>query len=305
MADGRTKQSRRAHEPRHIRLYHTVTGCPAWLDLSGNAVKLLVAMMRLENGSNNGELFLSARLGASIIGVGKNTASKLFAELEDHGFIRSTQRGYFKVKNGPATSWRLTWLAWPGHGGPTRDFEKWEPAGNKTRSQFLDVPVPETGTVPGNVSATVPKRGTGSTGTRGVPSAPAVPETGTQTVCHRHSAELAEPHPVPRQGPEGWGGADASDQRADELRETVQRWLAEAPVGTQKKIGAAAGIPASSFSKFLTTAKPLDRSRLDRLAAVMSDLQSRDLARGASKNGRASGHYSQARPHHAGGTRHD
>ena len=183
---GGAKPSRRGHEPRHVRLYHTITGCDAWHDLSGNAVKLLIALMRLEHGSNNGELFMSARHAASLIGVAKNTAHKLLTELDSHGFIKPVERGYFQVKGGPATSWRLTWLVWPGHGGPTRDFEKWKPEENKTRSQKLSDAVPKIGTLSDNEGDAVPIFGTEITGNSHFSDAGSVPIIGTQTVSHRH-----------------------------------------------------------------------------------------------------------------------
>lgn len=81
MAGGK-KNRRQGAEPRHIRLYHTVTGCDAWLKLSGNATKLLVAMLRFENGLNNGLVIMGARTAAKLIGVSKNTAHKLLVELD-------------------------------------------------------------------------------------------------------------------------------------------------------------------------------------------------------------------------------
>jgi hypothetical protein len=43
----------RVSEPRHIRIYHRITGSRAWQAASGNAIKLLIAVMRLNNGENN------------------------------------------------------------------------------------------------------------------------------------------------------------------------------------------------------------------------------------------------------------
>ena len=96
--------------------------------MSGNAVKLLVYLATWEDGSNNGELFMSERMAAEGIGVSKRTAGKLFDELEEHGFIRSTRKGYFLTKGGPATSWRLTWQSWPAAShGPSHEYRAWKP----------------------------------------------------------------------------------------------------------------------------------------------------------------------------------
>ena len=119
------KNDRRRHEPRHIRVYHSMMDTPAWLDLSGNAVKLLLKLSALNNGRNNGEIFLSCRNAAEQIGVGKKCAVRLFHELEEHGFIEATERGYFSVKQGPATSWRLTWQPTYSGRAPTNDYRNW------------------------------------------------------------------------------------------------------------------------------------------------------------------------------------
>lgn len=134
---------RRKKEPHHVRLYHSVMDCPAWLDLSGNAVKLLLHLVRIDNGKRNGQIAYSSRRAAEDTGMSEKTCRRCFQELQDHGFIRCTQKGAFSQKVQHASLWRYTWAAWPeGKMGPTRDFEKWRPDG-KTRGQFL----PETAVV--------------------------------------------------------------------------------------------------------------------------------------------------------------
>ena len=136
---GRDKNDRRSKETRHVRLYSYITSSPAWHDLTGNAVKALVYLATWENGSNNGELYMSERLLAEGIGVCKRTAHAIFDELEDHGFIVPTAKGYFSVKRGPATSWRLTWVGCSLTAGrPTNDFRAWRPGNEEnTRAQKI------------------------------------------------------------------------------------------------------------------------------------------------------------------------
>lgn len=131
-------RNRRAYkQDRHVRLFNFMTDSAAWLDLSGNAVKLICHLSKFENGSNNGDLFLSEREAATGIGVSKRTAGKLFDELESHGFIAATAKGHFVVKHGPATQWRLTWLPCPAtKQGPTNEWRNWKPE-EKTRAQLL------------------------------------------------------------------------------------------------------------------------------------------------------------------------
>jgi hypothetical protein len=135
MVGRKINQKGRSREPRHVRLYAYMTSSAAWLDLSGNAVKLLVFLAAWEDGTNNGEFFMSWRDAAAGIGVSKRTAGKLFDELEAHGFIVPIAKGYFTVKHGPATKWRLTWVPWASR-GPTNEWRAWKPEEN-SRAQLL------------------------------------------------------------------------------------------------------------------------------------------------------------------------
>lgn len=117
LANGRNRHTR------HIRIDHSMLSCPAFRDLSGGAVKVLLHLASLDNGKNNGEIVLSVRQAAEATGLTKNPAARALAELTDAGFIVPTSVGAFSVKVGPAAStWRLTWVAWPGRSGPTMDF---------------------------------------------------------------------------------------------------------------------------------------------------------------------------------------
>ena len=105
---------------------------PAWQDLTGNAVKLLLHLMMLSEGNNGwghkdqpGELYLSEREGASAIGISRNTASRAFRELVEHGFLRAVRTGHFQVKLRIATVWRLTFQPYPrAHQGPRRALRR-------------------------------------------------------------------------------------------------------------------------------------------------------------------------------------
>lgn len=272
---GGAKNTRRGHEPRHIRLYHSMMGTKSWQDLSGNAVKLVVAMMCLENGKNNGDIFMSARHAADLIGVTKNTAHRLLTELDEHGFIKPVERGHFQVKGGPATSWRLTWLAWPGHGGPTREFEKWEPTGNKTRSQKMITAVPKNGTRPETFPTTVAKIGTASTETSHFSNQSAVPKTGTQTVSHEHSVSQArnEAGQQPARHDDAAAIIVSHDLIETQIRIKLKTLLRASPTGTQSRLAEAARIPGGTLSKFLNDGKSLSSAHRVRLQLSMEQLE--------------------------------
>lgn len=129
--------SRRKQEPRHIRLYHWITGTAAWRALSGTAIKVLLALVRLDDGTRNGQIFFSDRQAAKETGLSRNTCIRVLAELVEKGFLCVVEKGHFDRKVRHATVWRYTWQAAPGIAGPTRDFEKWKPNSEKSRAQNL------------------------------------------------------------------------------------------------------------------------------------------------------------------------
>ncbi|MEO5775039.1 MAG: hypothetical protein ABIQ32_13115 [Sphingomicrobium sp.] len=128
-----------------IMLLHNMMNSEAWQDLSGNAVKVLLHLMKLSHGNNGyghkaepGQLFLSERVAAKGTGLSRNTASKALSELLDHGFLRVVCAGHFKVKLRQATIWRLTFEPYPlAHRGPTNEWRNWKPE-KKLQAQNLN-----------------------------------------------------------------------------------------------------------------------------------------------------------------------
>ncbi len=97
---------------RFVRLGVDIVDSPAYSSLSPNARSLLVELIRLFNGRNNGHLFLSEQDAANRMGVAdRKVAHNTFRELTDAGFIKMTSNAYFSVKlgDGRARSWALTW----------------------------------------------------------------------------------------------------------------------------------------------------------------------------------------------------
>lgn len=125
-ATGRSKSGRFA------RLDHGLLSSQAYRSLTPNARSLLVELTMMENGRNNGELFLSVRDAADRMGVADHSAAtKAFADLEAAGFIACTREAHFAVKAGEgsrARCWRLTWQSTPClRMGPTNGFHDHEP----------------------------------------------------------------------------------------------------------------------------------------------------------------------------------
>lgn len=103
----------------------------AYHHLSGNAVKVLLVLMAIYKGMNNGDLWLSARDAAEHCNVAPNTANRALRELEEKGFIVAVKRGAFSVKNRQATVWRLTMFDC-GDDLATKEFMRWR-APSKTK----------------------------------------------------------------------------------------------------------------------------------------------------------------------------
>jgi hypothetical protein len=116
---------------RFARLDHSLLQSPAYRSLSPNARALLLELAMMDNGSNNGRLWLSRADAAARMGlVDEKAAGAAFAELQEGGFIVMTQDADFRVKAGEgsrARCWRLTWVHVPGRSGPTNDYLSREP----------------------------------------------------------------------------------------------------------------------------------------------------------------------------------
>jgi hypothetical protein len=98
---------------RFARLDLELLYSPAYRSLGPNARALLIELTAMENGQNNGAIYLSEIDAAQRIGVTrKETARAAFGELVEAGFIRLTTKAHFNVKTGErrARCWRLTWI---------------------------------------------------------------------------------------------------------------------------------------------------------------------------------------------------
>ncbi len=99
-------------------------GHASWQALHPGARCIYIELRRRFNGSNNGEISLSCREAAIIAHCGKSTASKLFDELETHGYIKPAAASHFR--NRWATTWILTNESYNGQ-SPTHEWAKWHP----------------------------------------------------------------------------------------------------------------------------------------------------------------------------------
>ena len=120
MGSGRNRKAkllqngRNEHETnRFARLPHSLLQSAAYRSLSPNARSLLMELISMETGKNNGKMWLSEADAARRMGVScPKVAHKAFAELMAAGFIAITKDRHWHIKTGTgrARSWRLTWL---------------------------------------------------------------------------------------------------------------------------------------------------------------------------------------------------
>ncbi len=116
-----------------VPLPYTMVDSEAFMSLSGAALRVYVLLHRRYNGTNNGDLSLSLEEGAKLLGLGKETVRRAFAELEEKGFIRKTRQGHFHGRM--ATTYAVTDRE---HGSkpPTNDWQKWRPP--TAKKKFVD-----------------------------------------------------------------------------------------------------------------------------------------------------------------------
>lgn len=152
-------KGRRVASLGHVRLYHWMMRSKAWQHLSLPGRALLVELYSLYNGINNGEIPLAVREAARRLGIGKNTATKLFHDLQELGFIRPNQRGNFDWKKRHATTWVLTEFEFAGQLA-TKDFMRWPPENAKAGPSGRDRRSLQGGHEASSTQLAVPRSGT-------------------------------------------------------------------------------------------------------------------------------------------------
>lgn len=111
------QKGRNQPSTRFARLDHAMLTSRAYRALSPQSRSLLIEIIMLYNGKNNGSLYLSVRDAADRMGVSDlSAASKAFDQLIEMGFIEMTKDAHFAVKTSAtsrARCWRLYWESGP------------------------------------------------------------------------------------------------------------------------------------------------------------------------------------------------
>jgi len=121
---GVDRKGRSKRGGKFVRLGNGIISSPAWRSLSGSAIKYYVEIRRRYNGTNNGDLSLSQREAAALLGMSGHTLQRVQDELAEKGFIKMTRRGGFCQRL--ASTWRLTDEKATGVGA-THDYRNWTP----------------------------------------------------------------------------------------------------------------------------------------------------------------------------------
>jgi hypothetical protein len=129
-AGGKTKRRRHGGGPTFIQMFHWMVDMPVWRSLSPRAVVAYLELARRYNGTNNGNIHLSARELAEAWGWSKDAAACAIRELIEKGFIEVTHASGFNVKDRKrqATEYRLTVFFCDRTRQPaSKSFTKWGP----------------------------------------------------------------------------------------------------------------------------------------------------------------------------------
>lgn len=104
---------------------YAIARSAAFRSLSGTALKVWAELRSRFNGRNNGNLTRSLDEVARILSIGKATAQRAFAELEEKGLLKMIK--LFSWHGRRATTWAVTDRSYQGH-APSRGWNRWRPA---------------------------------------------------------------------------------------------------------------------------------------------------------------------------------
>ena len=109
---------------RFVKLTYPLIESEAWRWLRPISKAVYIELKRRYNGLNNGKISLSLSEAAYILKASKSSISKALKQLEAHGFIKLTKKGYFAGRM--ASEHALTDEQLDGY-PPTREWKQWQP----------------------------------------------------------------------------------------------------------------------------------------------------------------------------------
>jgi hypothetical protein len=140
----RDKRGRSTTE-RFVKLPHWVVKSYAWQALKPTAAKILIEILSIYDGGNNGFLAMGARAAAERCGCSKGTAARALQELQHLGFIEVSIESSFNRKDRRACEYRVTLHKCDRtQAQASKKFMSWRPADDINRNtanpsqKFLD-----------------------------------------------------------------------------------------------------------------------------------------------------------------------
>lgn len=127
---------------RFVKLDHRLLSSSAFRSLSAPARNLLVEMMMIHNGSNNGSLYLSVRDATDRLGYSDKLAvGKMFDELIEAGLVTVTREADFHIKpneTSKARCFRLNFIQGPNRRSADYKCLDWAPpSGTRAQKRML------------------------------------------------------------------------------------------------------------------------------------------------------------------------
>ena len=77
----------------YVKTHYEMVRSDAWRSLNGNALKVYFELRTRFNGYNNGQLSLSLKKGAELLGMSQSSVQRALKELEEKGFIKLQKQG--------------------------------------------------------------------------------------------------------------------------------------------------------------------------------------------------------------------
>ena len=149
MAKRDSKGNRIKGEGRFIRVFHHMLDTPAGKSLTPHEMTVLIRLMQLYNGANNGGIAMSSRRAAGLANINKDTAYKCLASLTEKGFLKVTTPSGFGVNSRRAVEYEITCFPLRKSKPAKNTFQDWRPElKEKSSSDIRATTVPNQGHKP-------------------------------------------------------------------------------------------------------------------------------------------------------------
>lgn len=259
----------------HVRLDDSIFYSASFRALAPLERAMLFELLGLYNGSNNGELWLSLRDAARLVGVAEpETAGNAIKALIEHGLVAVTSPGHFAIKERHATCYRFTFYFTPG-AGPTNEYRGWQaPVGSKAADRLIATSKcklrPEFASLSvGKIRA--------EAASDAIDSCPPVRLSRAVTETKLEIVENDSVRSIPTHIDfHGVGGGRVSQALCKKLVAKAREWVARQGHGSQQRLAAAAGLSPSKLSRLLSDKnkrRGLTLAQADRLETALLNVR--------------------------------